>query len=677
MATLDQDYSEKQYLKGLEEAQKLGFKGKSAANFATKKAEQDLQYQETLPEFTYYRTDQDKSNLLGSQVSKKMNEVGNTVGKTGLATTYFTPFWFMEPAVRSGLSLSKGDYKGAAIDAATGLLAPYAIGKGIQYGIKGYNVLKTNRLINNLEKDIKIEPSIMDQAVLAGKIGWGPNQRIYWRHGSDNPHLSRFIPYKERWDVKNRGASPFEFFTTEVSSPKNMMDNRSYIYKGYTDAKKPIIQLGEFKLNNAKNNTRNALVEEARSRGADAYYMQNINDNKAANQNVLINFIDQNGELNSGVSNPAFNFKKYLSSTQSSKTSLAFFERPSKISEAERLGIPKLNRNQTQNNQGISLKKALDNIGISRRNFSFIDKPLNTGFNTKHYNNFTNTPRRNVLFYVDPKKTNNIQDAFNAYSKYEINPIIDDIMIREFKNYYGNLGYNIKNVSDDLLKRVLSAQYDDLIKIQTNKALSGKPLWHSSPIMFDEFKITPQFSMAHGNAGYFMATADSPAYGYGMWSTRGSKLQSYKTYLRELLQKEHPDWFENKSSFGVYHSKPEYVDQINDIINKQLLAKTKELHSIGGEYYSINNQPYLTDFTGNNLLVEADLENMVLPNGKRLQLPWTSYEPSVGAQVGIPLTKKTWIKSLFPHPDLATALGFKSRNMKSSKVNFKQGGKLK
>jgi hypothetical protein len=65
------------------------------------------------------------------------------------------------------------------------------------------------------------------------------------------------------------------------------------------------------------------LVNESRRRGADSYYLQNIADNKAKNQNVLIKFIDNEGET------------PYMGLTSKSST----------LTEAERLGIPKGERN--------------------------------------------------------------------------------------------------------------------------------------------------------------------------------------------------------------------------------------------------------------------------------------------------------------------------------------------
>lgn len=65
-----------------------------------------------------------------SGVSQKMNNVGNKIGTTAVETaSSFTPLWWISPAVRAGLDIRDGNYKGAAIDAGLGLVAPYAVGK--------------------------------------------------------------------------------------------------------------------------------------------------------------------------------------------------------------------------------------------------------------------------------------------------------------------------------------------------------------------------------------------------------------------------------------------------------------------------------------------------------------------------------------------------------------------
>lgn len=151
------------------------------------------------------------------------------------------------------------------------------------------------RQLNKNVRNANLGTTVFDDAVLQGKVGWSPKQNVVFKHGSENPDLQTFIPY-ETWDVKHRGASPYKYFVTEHGSPHNMMDDRPFQYTGQFDLEKPMVQIGEFNVNGTKNTTRNQLVQEARNRGADSYYMKGIYDNKANNQNVIIKFIDNQGE---------------------------------------------------------------------------------------------------------------------------------------------------------------------------------------------------------------------------------------------------------------------------------------------------------------------------------------------------------------------------------------------
>lgn len=105
------------------------------------------------------KAEQEASKQIANSVRNKMNDVGNAIGSTVIETgSSFTPFWFVVPTIKAGASASEGNYKEAAKEAATGLLAPYAIGKGIQYGIKGYRLIspaiKNYRKVNTISREI-------------------------------------------------------------------------------------------------------------------------------------------------------------------------------------------------------------------------------------------------------------------------------------------------------------------------------------------------------------------------------------------------------------------------------------------------------------------------------------------------------------------------------------------
>ena len=95
------------------------------------------------PEFRLAR---EHRNIAAQEVAKstrdKMHQVGNAIGKTIIGGTSFTPLWFAAPIAKAGIAASEGDYSGAAKEAAIGLLAPYAIGKGLEKGYSAYQAYR-------------------------------------------------------------------------------------------------------------------------------------------------------------------------------------------------------------------------------------------------------------------------------------------------------------------------------------------------------------------------------------------------------------------------------------------------------------------------------------------------------------------------------------------------------
>ena len=101
-------------------------------------------------EWTYndpeFRLAREHRNIAAQEVAKstrdKMNQVGNAIGKTIIGGTSFTPLWFAAPIAKAGIAASEGDYSGAAKEAAVGFLAPYAIGKGLEKGYGAYQAYR-------------------------------------------------------------------------------------------------------------------------------------------------------------------------------------------------------------------------------------------------------------------------------------------------------------------------------------------------------------------------------------------------------------------------------------------------------------------------------------------------------------------------------------------------------
>ena len=133
-------------------------------------------------EWTYndpeFRLAREHRNIAAQEVAKstrdKMNQVGNAIGKTIIGGTSFTPLWFAAPIAKAGIAASEGDYSGAAKEAAVGLLAPYAIGKGLEKGYRIYQITKPyikgdNKLVQKTISSIKSKYPLAENS-LHGKF---------------------------------------------------------------------------------------------------------------------------------------------------------------------------------------------------------------------------------------------------------------------------------------------------------------------------------------------------------------------------------------------------------------------------------------------------------------------------------------------------------------------------
>lgn len=232
-------------------------------------------------------------------------------------------------------------------------------GAGKAYaGTKRGKIDMLSGMLDGLIDNTKLNPSFIDQAAFLGRFGWAPKQTIPYRHGSKQADLKTFVPKHDRWDVVTHDADPYMYFVTDQSTPvsaANMMDRRAYQYTGNIIAEKPIVQIGEIKPAGVKNNSRNQLVARARQQGADTYIMQDIEDNQVPHQNIVARFIGSEGEAVQGGA-------LLQTKTTPTKTSLAFFERkPAKISEAERLGIPKGIKYYTQE-ENLAFRNQINNF---------------------------------------------------------------------------------------------------------------------------------------------------------------------------------------------------------------------------------------------------------------------------------------------------------------------------
>jgi hypothetical protein len=113
---------------------------------------------------------------------------------------------------------------GAIGENTAGFFHPGAIFGGLTTGKIGNKIVGlTNRgklellnsALNNNIQATTLQPTVADEAVLRGQLGWAPKQTIPYRHGSLDPELKTFVPKHDRWDVVTHGADPNMYFVTD------------------------------------------------------------------------------------------------------------------------------------------------------------------------------------------------------------------------------------------------------------------------------------------------------------------------------------------------------------------------------------------------------------------------------------------------------------------------------
>lgn len=195
--------------------------------------------------------------------------------------------------------------------------------QAVESGVVGVNELPT-QLATRVTSTPKVQEPILN-------VGWAPSQTMSVRRAGELTEMY----YPNRWDAVEEGANPFGVWLqgkfgiprTNITNPgkgekavkaRELFANRPQ-YNGKVTFKKPIQTIGEVP-------NRSTLSYEAERMGADGIIYNGVYDNGYNNNQVIFSF--NKPELGKGYS---------------------LFERPSKLTEAERLGIPKGERNQPLN----------------------------------------------------------------------------------------------------------------------------------------------------------------------------------------------------------------------------------------------------------------------------------------------------------------------------------------
>lgn len=391
------------YNEALQYFESLGFRGKTASDLAIEKVHNNVLFDAgTLPDVdivakawgdgddasrreNYQKAQKTKREEETKKQQSEFNQnIRNATDKWGYSIgsglemiSGFTPLWWVAPAVRTGLNLSEGNYKGAALNAGLAFAAPYAVGKGIQY-ISPYAksailANKLNRQIRNTklpQSQLNVTELHPHSRVKVGDVEINDPNLAYRQAGEsiakEFPITGRQIPtVAESGYGIERATKPTGIILGKVPF-KNPMYAQGHLWYGIPQQKSTLsgllvtnqpLQYANMTANTV--NTPNIITSK------DGLVTRVFDPNSNL-FSVGTRRIPSPGQLNSTntssyIYEPGYGYRKVI--TQQPKTSLAFFERqPAKISEAERLGISKGDRGNLSRFQ----KEALEDLTIYR-----------------------------------------------------------------------------------------------------------------------------------------------------------------------------------------------------------------------------------------------------------------------------------------------------------------------
>lgn len=190
--------------------------------------------------------------------------------------------------------------------------------------------------------------------MLPNNVGWGPRQSIHVVHDKNSAGFPKLY-FPERWDAVNEGAPEVGiWYQGKFGNPRTAANHsipgkaekaakarerfakRPYRVEGDLELERPIVTVGDVP-------NRAALERAADKMSADGVIFNNVYDNGYSNNQVIFSLRDdlKNGRLyNKSKELPPI-LSNSKSGVASPRTSLAFYIRPSKLTKAEKVGIPK------------------------------------------------------------------------------------------------------------------------------------------------------------------------------------------------------------------------------------------------------------------------------------------------------------------------------------------------
>lgn len=201
---------------------------------------------------------------------------------------------------------------------------------------------------------------------------------------------------------------------------------------------------------------------------------------------------------------------------------------PSKLSEAEKQGLTKAERNQVQKKKTYGDKDSADaekTLKYSKitgtTEIPYTLKQIEEEADQKVKENMVYSRRRAIeqindrpYNYLDDEKTvqefrEKLSDYVKTIQDIEPHPAFRTIdfdgerlqspSVRAYRRYLVQNGVDADGISDDDLARILTKSYQDLVSSQTGKA-KGTLLFHGSPTYFDKFDLT-KVGTNTGNVG--------------------------------------------------------------------------------------------------------------------------------------------------------------------------------
>lgn len=229
--------------------------------------------------------------------------------------------------------------------------------------------------------------------MLPNNVGWGPRQSIHVVHDKNSAGFPKLY-FPERWDAVNEGAPEVGiWYQGKFGNPRTAANHsipgkaekaakarerfakRPYRVEGDLELERPIVTVGDVP-------NRAALERAADKMSADGVIFNNVYDNGYSNNQVIFSLRDdlKNGRLyNKSKELPPI-LSNSKSGVASPRTSLAFYIRPSKLTKAEKVGIPKGERLEVlpyysaMSKAQYELFKNLPNNGYNRMVWGYLNR---------------------------------------------------------------------------------------------------------------------------------------------------------------------------------------------------------------------------------------------------------------------------------------------------------------